>query len=67
MALKGSGKCRKWAEATNIWRKENFSLPPFLIRSQSAPIFHELGNRTRGKLFVCMGVWVEQPGRRKEK
>jgi hypothetical protein len=54
MVLKGRGNPRKWVEEKNIWRKENFAFPPFLILSQSAPIFHELGNRTLGN---CLYVW----------
>ena len=44
---------RKWVEAKHIWRKENFAPLPFLILSQSTPIFHELGNRSLGNcLYV---------------
>jgi hypothetical protein len=57
MVLKGSRNPRKWVEARNVWRKENFTLPPVLILSQSAPIFHELGNRTLGN---CLYAWNYQ-------
>ena len=62
MVLNGNRNPRKWAEATHIWTKENFALPPFLILSQSAPIFHELGNRSLGN---CLYVRNNQDGRRR--
>jgi len=65
MVLNGNRNPRKWVEARHIWRKENFALLPFLILSQSAPIFHELGNRNLGN---CLYVRNNQnEGEEKEK
>jgi hypothetical protein len=66
MVLKGSGNPRKWMEAKSVWRKENFARPPFLILSQSAPIFHELGNRTLGNCLYARNNQNEEGEKEEE-